>query len=207
MIDKQVLTTGEAAKYCGVNFRTVIRWIDKGHLDAYKLPGRGDNRIPINSFVDFLRKNDMPVADELLSNDRRLLLYSPVNSAGNSAGNSVESSKQMTVNNPIRLLAADLRRDQWDVVLVSEPIQLGYLIAKDQPAALLIAEYYDLELITRLVNEVSKARGQAVKMALLDLHSIAPEKPASSTWHRFKWPEQNHLLFRYLSDVDRLTND
>jgi excisionase family DNA binding protein len=51
--DKQALTTGEAAKYCGVNFRTVIRWIERGHLDAYKLPGRGDNRIPVDTFVDY----------------------------------------------------------------------------------------------------------------------------------------------------------
>jgi excisionase family DNA binding protein len=196
-MDKQVLTTGEAAKYCGVNFRTIIRWIDRGHLDAYKLPGRGDNRIPINGFVDFLRKNAMPVADELLSNDRRLLLYLP--------SNSIESTN--TVNSPIRTLAADLRRDQWDVVLVSEPMQLGYLIAKDQPAALLIVDYYDLGLITRLVNEMSKAKGQCVKMARLDLHSTAQEKFTPSACHRFKWPEQNHLLLRYLSDIDCLSKD
>ena len=196
-MDKQVLTTGEAAKYCGVNFRTIIRWIDRGHLDAYKLPGRGDNRIPINGFVDFLRKNAMPVADELLSNDRRLLLYLP--------SNSIESTN--TVNSPIRTLAADLRRDQWDVVLVSEPMQLGYLIAKDQPAALLIVDYYDLGLITRLVNEMSKAKGQCVKMARLDLHSAAQKKFTPSACHRFKWPEQNHLLLRYLSDIDCLSKD
>lgn len=192
-MDKQALTTGEAAKYCGVNFRTVIRWIDRGHLGAYKLPGRGDNRIPINGFVDFLRKNDMPIADELLSSDRQLLLYVPNNSA--------ESLNPITVNSPIRTLAADLRRDQWDVVLVSEPMQLGYLIAKDQPAALLIADCYDLELITRLVNETSKARGRCVKLAQLNLHSTAQKKLISSTLHRFKYPEQNHLLLRYLSDV------
>ena len=41
MKNKQnVLTTGEAARYCDVNFRTVIRWIEKGYLKAYKLPGR-----------------------------------------------------------------------------------------------------------------------------------------------------------------------
>ncbi|MDO6805884.1 helix-turn-helix domain-containing protein, partial [Wenyingzhuangia sp. 1_MG-2023] len=57
---KQVLTTGEVAKYCGVNFRTVIRWIERGHLEAYKLPGRGDNRVPVAGFVRFLQSNEMP---------------------------------------------------------------------------------------------------------------------------------------------------
>ena len=62
---KEALTTGEVAKYCGVNFRTVIRWIEKGYIEAYKLPGRGDNRIPIHSFVTFLNKNNMPVPSDL----------------------------------------------------------------------------------------------------------------------------------------------
>ena len=53
MTDKNTLTTGEAAKYCGVNFRTVIRCIERGHLKAYKLPGRGDNRIPVKDCVRF----------------------------------------------------------------------------------------------------------------------------------------------------------
>lgn len=64
---KDALTTGEVAKYCGVNFRTVIRWIEKGYIEAYKLPGRGDNRIPIEAFISFLAKNNMPVPEELVT--------------------------------------------------------------------------------------------------------------------------------------------
>lgn len=66
---KAVLTTGEAAAFCGVNFRTVIRWIEKGRLEAYQLPGRGDNRIPIEGFVRFLEQNGMPVPKALRLND------------------------------------------------------------------------------------------------------------------------------------------
>lgn len=64
---KDALTTGEAAKYCGVNFRTVIRWIEKGYIKAYKLPGRGDNRIPIPELVKFMESNSMPIPEELQS--------------------------------------------------------------------------------------------------------------------------------------------
>ena len=64
---KRVLTTGEVADYCGVNFRTVIRWIKRGQLDAYQLPGRGDNRIEVDDFIDFLITHKMPVPDELKS--------------------------------------------------------------------------------------------------------------------------------------------
>jgi two-component system, OmpR family, response regulator VicR len=66
-VKKRVLTTGEVADYCGVNFRTVIRWIKRGQLDAYQLPGRGDNRIEVDDFIDFLITHKMPVPDELQS--------------------------------------------------------------------------------------------------------------------------------------------
>jgi len=62
---KRNLTTGDIAKLCGVNFRTVIRWIQRGHLKAFQLPGRGDNRVQVADFIDFLQENDMPVPEEL----------------------------------------------------------------------------------------------------------------------------------------------
>ncbi len=74
MSEIQVLTTGEAAKYCGVNFRTVIRWIERGKLKAYKLPGRGDHRIQVEDFVVFLEDNGMPVPDELKGQNRSVLV-------------------------------------------------------------------------------------------------------------------------------------
>ncbi|MCH9691332.1 MAG: helix-turn-helix domain-containing protein [Gammaproteobacteria bacterium] len=70
----KVLTTGEAARHCGVNFRTVIRWIERGQLKAYKLPGRGDHRIRVGDFIAFLRHNEMPVPAELEISSRKALL-------------------------------------------------------------------------------------------------------------------------------------
>lgn len=69
-----VLTTGEAAKFCGVNFRTVIRWIERGKLKAYKLPGRGDHRIREEDFVLFLRENEIPIPEELAHVSRSVLV-------------------------------------------------------------------------------------------------------------------------------------
>ncbi|MAT15980.1 MAG: response regulator [Planctomyces sp.] len=62
---KSVLTTGEVARYCSVHFRTVLRWIERGDLNAYKLPGRGDNRIRIEDFLNFLAEHEMPIPAEL----------------------------------------------------------------------------------------------------------------------------------------------
>tara|TARA_B100001059_G_scaffold153684_1_gene153336 strand:- start:2999 stop:3550 length:552 start_codon:yes stop_codon:yes gene_type:complete len=173
--DKQALTTGEAAKYCGVNFRTVIRWIERGHLDAYKLPGRGDNRIPVDTFVDFLKKNDMPVPEELVADDRRLLLFS-------------------LPDTQVRELAADLRRNSWDVILSDDPVQLGYLIAKDKPSALLMMDAGHVDVAARIMKEVSKDRSDSPKMALLQNSS----KDVHDGWDSFQWPEQRQMLLDYL---------
>ncbi len=74
MQPKQILTTGEIAKYCGVNFRTVIRWIERGRLSAYQLPGRGDNRVTVEDFLDFLKENNMPIPDDIAQRERRVLI-------------------------------------------------------------------------------------------------------------------------------------
>ncbi len=55
-----VLTTGEAARICGVNFRTVLRWIERGLLQAYKLPGRGDRRVLRGELHRFMLEHAIP---------------------------------------------------------------------------------------------------------------------------------------------------
>ena len=176
MREKQALTTGEAAKYCGVNFRTVIRWIERGHLDAYKLPGRGDNRIPVDTFVDFLRQNDMPVPDELIADDRRLLLFS------------LQDARA-------RDLAADLRRNEWDVILANDPVQLGYMIAKEKPSALLLMDQEYADVAARIMRDISKDKSDSPKMALLQEN----QRIMHDGWDSFQWPDQRQLLLDYLN--------
>lgn len=74
MRQKRALTTGEVAHYCGVNFRTVIRWIERGRVKAYRLPDRGDYRIAVCDFVDFLQVNAMPIPEEWVERSRRVLI-------------------------------------------------------------------------------------------------------------------------------------
>jgi excisionase family DNA binding protein len=64
-VEKRTLTTGEIAHYCGVNFRTVIRWIKRGYLNAFQLPGRGDNRVEVGDFLAFLERHNIPIPEEL----------------------------------------------------------------------------------------------------------------------------------------------
>jgi len=73
-MERQPLTTGQIAKYCGVNFRTVIRWIERGQLKAFKLPGRGDNRVEVRHFLEFLKEHKMPTPQDLATTADRALV-------------------------------------------------------------------------------------------------------------------------------------
>jgi excisionase family DNA binding protein len=53
------LTTGAVARHCGVSKVTVLRWIEKGYLTAFRLPG-GQNRIHRDDFSEFLARYSMP---------------------------------------------------------------------------------------------------------------------------------------------------
>lgn len=69
MEKKEVYTTGEIAKLCGVNTLTALRWIQRGQLKAFQLPGRGDNRVKKNDLMLFLKKHGMPTPKELALRD------------------------------------------------------------------------------------------------------------------------------------------
>ena len=58
---KEVFTTGEVARICGVAPRTVSKWFDTGHLRGFKIPGSRDRRIPRESLVRFMRAHDIPL--------------------------------------------------------------------------------------------------------------------------------------------------
>ncbi|MYM64547.1 response regulator [Pseudomaricurvus sp. HS19] len=115
MTEKRVLTTGEAAKYCGVNFRTVIRWIERGRLNAYKLPGRGDHRITEEDFVAFLRHNNMPVPAELEGGSRKILV--------------IEDQPEMA--SAIRRV---LIRQGYEVEVANDGFSAGAMLTRLQPA-------------------------------------------------------------------------
>ena len=56
------LTTGAIAQYCGVTGVTVLRWIRKGHLPAFRLPG-GHYRISRDNFSKFLDEHNIPILE------------------------------------------------------------------------------------------------------------------------------------------------
>jgi len=58
---KEVLTTGEVARLCGVAARTVSKWFDTGQLRGFKIPGSRDRRIPRDTLIRFMRAHGIPL--------------------------------------------------------------------------------------------------------------------------------------------------
>ena len=111
------LTTGQIAKYCGVNFRTVIRWIERGLLTAYQLPGRGDNRVEVADFLRFLHENSMPVPDDLIETSNRVLI--------------VEDDANLA-----RSFERVLKRNGFETVVALDGFSAGALLGTFAPAVM-----------------------------------------------------------------------
>lgn len=58
---KDVLTTGEVARFCNVAPRTVSKWFDTGKLRGYRIPGSKDRRIPLQQLVRFMKAHGIPL--------------------------------------------------------------------------------------------------------------------------------------------------
>lgn len=61
---QEYITTGTVAGYCGVNKVTVLRWIGKGYLTAFRLPD-GHYRIHRDDFGQFLVRHNMPIREQM----------------------------------------------------------------------------------------------------------------------------------------------
>lgn len=58
------VSTNEAAGYCGVDRRTVLRWVDGGLLPSFQTGG-GRNRIRTADLVAFMKDRGMPIPPDL----------------------------------------------------------------------------------------------------------------------------------------------
>ena len=61
---KTLLTTGDIAHYCHTTVVQVNRWIKKGELKTIQTLG-GHNRITLEEFKDFLKRNEIPITMDI----------------------------------------------------------------------------------------------------------------------------------------------
>jgi excisionase family DNA binding protein len=68
-----ILIVFKASKYCKVSPKTIINWIEAGHIKAYKTVG-GHRRISQADLETFMRKQGIPIPDEDVDDGRKRIL-------------------------------------------------------------------------------------------------------------------------------------
>jgi excisionase family DNA binding protein len=61
---ESLLTTSQAADYCDVDRRTMLRWVESGQVRGHRTPG-GRWRIRLGDLSAFMRQRGMPLPQEL----------------------------------------------------------------------------------------------------------------------------------------------
>ena len=68
-----ILTVFKASKHCRVSPKTIINWIEAGHIKAYKTVG-GHRRIKKEDLEIFMKKQGIPIPGEKLNEGRKRIL-------------------------------------------------------------------------------------------------------------------------------------
>ena len=68
-----ILTVFQASKYCNVSPKTIINWIEAGHINAYKTVG-GHRRIKKSDLENFMRNQGIPIPEEEMISERKRIL-------------------------------------------------------------------------------------------------------------------------------------
>jgi len=118
-------SSGDVAKICDVTPRTIIRWISSGKLPAFKLPGRGNNRVSEDALLSFLHNNEMPIPRELeQAEDRHCVILA--------------SDKYL-----VRHVKRIVRDADYITHVISDMVEAGLSIAANKPQLVII----DAEII------------------------------------------------------------
>ena len=70
---EDILTVFKASQYCNVSPKTIINWIEAGHIDAYKTVG-GHRRIKKGDLIAFMTRQGIPVPEEEIQDERKRIL-------------------------------------------------------------------------------------------------------------------------------------
>lgn len=145
----KTFSTGDIAKYCDVNLRTVIRWIDKGDLEGFKLPGRGNNRVTKEAFLIFLKRFNIPVPADLKHDEQ------------------IDINNILIVDDEVQVAKAIqrvLRGAGYETCLAHDGFRAGSNLVKNKPALMTLdlsmpgLDGYDVIKFVRENQAISQTR-------------------------------------------------
>jgi len=119
-MSKDFYTTHEVSKFCDVYPTTVINWIKEGMLPAYTTAG-GHRRIKRDDLLNLMKKNNMPIPDELLKGDKFRVLV-------------IDDDARI-----LKMIKTVLSsEEQFDIETATSGFQAGLLISKWLPDVILL---------------------------------------------------------------------
>jgi len=118
---EEVLTVFQASKHCSVSPKTIINWIEQGHISAYKTVG-GHRRIKRNDLMTFMKKQGIPVPDTELKADRKKIL--------------VVDDDAIIVETIVQALEED--ENDYEVISASDGFEAGLQVNHFKPDLLIL---------------------------------------------------------------------
>jgi excisionase family DNA binding protein len=150
---KGVYTTGEVAQICKVSQQTVIRCFDSGKLEGFRVPGSKFRRIPRESLVAFMKKNNIPL-DNLDSGKKRIL---------------VVDDDEAIVEMFVELLERDGR---FEVRTANGGFNAGIMVEKHRPD-LMILDYKLPDVNGNVVCQTVRSKPEFDHMRIILISGVA----------------------------------
>ena len=118
---EEVLTVFQASKHCNVSPKTIINWIESGHIEAYKTVG-GHRRIKRADLVEFMKKQGIPIPQTEQKSERIKIL--------------VVDDDAIIVETIVQALEED--ENDYEVISASDGFEAGLQVNHFKPDLLIL---------------------------------------------------------------------
>jgi len=118
---EDILTVFKASKQCNVSPKTIINWIESGHITAYKTVG-GHRRIKKTDLVAFMTKQGIPISEDTPVEERIRIL--------------VVDDDPIIVETIVQSLEED--EHDYEVISASDGFEAGIQVSHFKPHLLIL---------------------------------------------------------------------
>jgi len=118
---EDIFTVYQASKLCNVSPKTIINWIESGHIEAYKTVG-GHRRIKKSDLEGFMKKQGIPIPEEEKIEERIRIL--------------IVDDDPIIVETIVQALEED--EHDYEVISASDGFEAGLQVSHFKPHLLIL---------------------------------------------------------------------
>ncbi|MBN2406242.1 MAG: excisionase family DNA-binding protein [Elusimicrobia bacterium] len=148
---KSVFTTKEVGNLCGVDLTTVINWVKKGKMTAYRTAG-GHRRIKLNDLLDFMKEYQVPIPRELEESARAKVLV---------------IGDREDVLKSVRKVKDSLLADYY-IDFAADTFEAGNKLASFGPDIIIVDETFEGRGAEFIIGRIKKAGGAHKIIVLIE---------------------------------------